>query len=131
MYTVLKDMTEFGLITYKEEQVEGRNRKIYHVTPKGNAALKLMLEKQNIIDESIETLKTAMLGDDKGVIPKSFHKHGPFNLILDRLDEKSDGEKLEFLEIQKMRISQDIARLNTRLQKIDDSIIQLREKLNN
>ena len=93
-------MTEKGLIAFTEEQVVGRNRKIYHVTPKGEATLKLMLEKQNIIDESIETLKTAMLGDDKGVIPKGFHKYGPFKIILDRLDEKSDAEKLEFLKIQ-------------------------------
>ncbi|MFX1377079.1 MAG: PadR family transcriptional regulator [Promethearchaeota archaeon] len=131
IYTVLKDMTEKGLIAFIEEQVEGRNRKIYQVTPKGKATLKLMLEKQNIIDESIETLKTAMLGDDKGVIPKGFHKHGPFNIILDLLDEKSDAEKLEFLEIQKMRISQDITRLNMRLQKIEDSILQLKKNLKN
>lgn len=129
MYTVLKGMTDKGLITYTEEQVEGRNRKIYQVTPKGNVTLKLMLEKQNIIEESIETLKIAMLGNEKGEIPKGFHKHGPFNIILDRLDEKSDEEKLEFLKLQKMRISQDIMRLNTRLKKIEDSIIQLREKL--
>ncbi|MFX0028158.1 MAG: PadR family transcriptional regulator [Candidatus Hermodarchaeota archaeon] len=128
MYTVLKDMTEKGLITFTEEQEKGRNRKIYHVTPKGKATLKLMLEKQNIIDESIETLKTAMLGDDKGVIPKGFHKHGPFNIILDRLDEKSEKEKLEFLKLQKMRISQDISRLNSRLQKIEDIILQLNKK---
>lgn len=131
MYTVLKGMTDKGLITYTEEQVEGRNRKIYQVTPKGNATLKLMLEKQNIIEESIETLKTAMLGDEKGEIPKGFHKHGPFNIILDRLDEKSDEEKLEFLKLQKLRISQDITRLNTRLKKIKDSIVQLREKVKN
>jgi len=131
MYTVLKGMTDKRLITYTEEQVEGRNRKIYQVTPKGNATLKLMLEKQNIIEESIETLKTAMLGDEKGEIPKGFHKHGPFNIILDRLDEKSDQEKIEFLELQKLRISQDITRLNARLKKIKDSIIQLREKLKN
>ena len=131
MYTVLKGMTDKGLITYTEEQVEGRNRKIYQVTPKGNATLKLMLEKQNIIEESIETLKIAMLGDEKGEIPKGFHKHGPFNIILDRLDEKSDEEKLEFLKLQKLRISQDITRLNTRLKKIKDSIVQLREKVKN
>ena len=131
MYTVLKGMTDKGLITYTEEQVEGRNRKIYQVTPKGNATLKLMLEKQNIIEESIETLKTAMLGDEKGEIPKGFHKHSPFNIILDRLDEKSDEEKLEFLKLQKLRISQDITRLDTRLKKIEDSITQLREKLKN
>ncbi len=129
IYTVLKGMTEKGLISYTEKQVEGRNRKIYDVTPKGEATLKLMLEKQNVIAESIETLKTAMLGDEKGVIPKGFHKLGPFNLILDRLDEKSDKEKLEFLEIQKLRISQDISRLKERFQKIIESIEEIKKKI--
>ncbi|MFX1281857.1 MAG: hypothetical protein ACFFA3_21080, partial [Promethearchaeota archaeon] len=57
-----------------------------------------------------------------------FHKHGPFNIILDRLDEKSEKEKLEFLKLQKMRISQDISRLNSRLKKIEDIILQLNNK---
>ncbi|MHA1933451.1 MAG: PadR family transcriptional regulator [Promethearchaeota archaeon] len=129
IYTVLKGMTERGLITYKEEQVEGRNRKIYEVSQKGKSTLKLMLERQNIIEESIETLKTAMLGDEKGVIPKGFHKHRHFNLILDRLDKKPDKEKLEFLEIQKLRISQDISRLKERFQKIIKSIEEIKGKL--
>lgn len=129
MYTVLKDMTKKGLISFTEQQVEGRNRKVYGVTRKGEATLKLMLEKQNIIGESIETLKTAMLGDDKGVLPKGFHKIGPFDLILNRLDEKSDEEKLEYLNLQKLRISQDMARLDKRLQKIEEIIIQLNKKL--
>lgn len=129
IYTVLKGMTEKSLLKFTEKQVEGRNRKIYNVTQKGKATLKLMLEKQNAIDELIETLKTAMLGDEKGAIPKGFHKHGPFNLILNRLDEKSDKEKLEFLEVQKLRISQDISRLKARFQKIVESIEEIKGKL--
>ncbi|MFW9896026.1 MAG: PadR family transcriptional regulator [Candidatus Thorarchaeota archaeon] len=128
IYTVLKTMTERGLISFTEKQVDGRNRKIYNVTKKGEETLKLMLEKQNVIDESIETLKTAMLGDEKGVIPKGFHKLGPFNLIMDRLDKKSAKEKLEFLEIQKLRISQDITRLKERFQKIEESINEIKRK---
>ncbi|MFX1457181.1 MAG: PadR family transcriptional regulator [Promethearchaeota archaeon] len=129
IYTVLKTMTERGLITFTEKQVDGRNRKIYNVTKKGEETLKLMLEKQNVIDESIETLKTAMLGDEKGVIPKGFHKLGPFNLIMDRIDKKSAKEKLEFLEIQKLRISQDISRLKERFQKIEESINEIKRKM--
>jgi len=39
MYTVLKDMTNIGLITYTEEVVDGRNRKVYQITQKGQATL--------------------------------------------------------------------------------------------
>ena len=129
MYTALKDMTGKGLITFSEKQVDGRNRKIYEVTPKGKETLKIMLEKHNIIEESIETLKTAMLGDEKGELPKGFHKIGPFDLILNRLDEKSDVEKLDYLKLQKLRFSQDKARLNRILQRIEENIILLNKKI--
>lgn len=130
MYTALKDMTGKGLITFNEKQVDGRNRKIYGVTPKGKETLKLMLEKYNIIEESIETLKIAMLGDEKGVLPKGFHKISPFDSILNRLDEKSDEEKLDYLKLQEMIFSRDKERLNTTLQRIEEKISQLNKKLN-
>jgi len=130
MYTVLKAMTGKGLISFTEKQVDGRNRKIYEVTPKGKETLRIMLEKHNVIEESIENLKTAMLGDEKGVLPKGLHKIGPFDLILNRLDEKSDQEKLDYLKLQKLRFSQDQARLSRILQRIEENIIHLKMKLN-
>ena len=42
MYTALRDMTRKGLIDFSEKQVEGRNRKIYAVTPRGKETLKIM-----------------------------------------------------------------------------------------
>ncbi|MFW9939609.1 MAG: PadR family transcriptional regulator [Candidatus Thorarchaeota archaeon] len=131
MYTVLKDMTGKGLISFTEKQVDGRNRKIYEVTPKGKETLKIMIEKHNIIEESIETLKMAMLGDEKGELPKEFHKIGPFDLILNRLDEKSNEDKLDYLKLQKLRFSQDKARLNRILQRIEENIILLNKKIDN
>ena len=128
MYTVLKDMTKKKLITYNEQQVEGRNRKIYEITLKGKETLKLMLEKHKVIEDSFETLKTVMLGDEKGVLPKFFHKIGPLRLMLTRLDEKSDEEQLEFLEVQKLRLSRDIKKLGERSQRIEERIDKLMEK---
>jgi len=129
MYTVLKDMTKKKLITFIEQQVEGRNRKIYEITSKGKATLKLMLEKRKIIEESFETLKTAMLGDEKGVLPKGYHKIGPLKLILTRLDEKSDKEQLEFLELYKLRIHRDMKKLKEQSQRIEERIDKLKENL--
>lgn len=126
MYTVLKDMTKKQLITFKEQQVEGRNRKIYEITPKGQATLKLMLEKHKVIEESFETLKTAMLGDEKGVLPKAFHKIGPLRLMLTRLDEKSEEDQLEFLELQKLRIHQDMEKMKDQSQRIEEKINNLK-----
>jgi len=130
MYTVLKDMTKKQLITFKEQQVEeGRNRKIYEITSKGKATLKLMLEKHNLIEESFETLKTAMLGNEKGVLPKEYHRIGPLRLILNRLDEKSNEEQLEFLELQKLRVHRNVEKLNELSQRIGERIDKLKEKI--
>jgi len=125
MYTALKNMFGKGLISFTEKQVEGRNQKIYEITQKGKETLKLMLEKHRLIEESFEALKTAMLGDEKGVLPKGFHKIGPFDLISERLDEKSDEEKLEYLMNQKLRLSRDKEKVNLTLQRIEEKIIQL------
>ena len=129
MYTVLKNMKKKKLITFIEQQVEGRNRKIYEITSKGKATLKLMLEKRKIIEESFETLKTAMLGDEKGVLPKGYHKIGPLKLMLTRLDEKSDKEQLEFLELYKLRIHRDMKKLKEQSQRIEERIDKLKENL--
>ncbi|MFX0105286.1 MAG: PadR family transcriptional regulator [Candidatus Hodarchaeota archaeon] len=129
LYTVLKDMTKKQLITYKEQQVEGRNRKIYEITPKGKTTLKLMLEKHKIIEESFETLKTALLGDEKGALPKGFHKIGPLKLMLTRLDKKPEKEQVEFLELQKLRVHQDMKKLQEQSIRIEENIEKLKEKL--
>jgi len=130
MYTVLKGMTKNQLITFKEQQVEdGRNRKIYEITPKGKATLELMLEKHKVIEESFETLKTAMLGDENGKLPNGYHRIGPLQFILNRLDEKSDEEQLEFLELCKLRIKRDMDKLKDKSQRIDEKLEKLKRNL--
>lgn len=131
LYTVLKDMTEKNLISYNEEQVEGRNRKIYEITQKGHSTLNLMLEKKNIIEHSFETLKAAMLGEDSEEHRSKFHKFGPLNLILTRLDEKTEKEQLEFLELQKLVITRDIRRYKEIIRKIDEIIKKLNKRITN
>jgi len=125
MYTALKSMWSKGLISYTEKQLEGRNQKIYEITQKGKETLKLILEKHRLIEESFEALKTAMLGDEKGVLPKGFHKISPFDLISERLDEKSDEEKLEYLTNQKLRLSRDKEKIGLTLQRIEERIAEL------
>ncbi len=128
MYTVLKNILDKGLIEFTEEQKEGRTRKVYHITTKGSNVLKMMLEKQRVIEDSIQTLKTAMLDDEKSLISENFHTFNPINLILAKLDEKSTEEKLEFLELQKLRISRDIKRINKQKQRIEEIIVQLNKE---
>lgn len=128
MYTVLKEMTKNGLIQYIEQQEEGRTRKIYEVTKKGGETLKVMLEKQQIINESIETLMAATIGSDKKLSGHFFPRCGPLNFIFETLEEKSEEEKLKLLEFHKLILSQKIKRLNEQYQKIEELISQLKNK---
>jgi len=128
MYTVLKEMTKNGLITYIEQQEEGRTRKVYEVTKKGEETLKLMLEKQQIINESIETLMAATIGLDKKLSGHFYPKYGPFNFFFEKIEEKSEEEKLKLLEFHKVKLSQKINRLNKQYQKIEEVILQLKHK---
>lgn len=128
MYTVLKNMLEKGLIQFTEEQKEGRIRKVYQITIKGKNVLKIILDKQRVIEDSLKTLKAAMLDEEKNLVSEKFHKFNPINLILAKLDEKSNEEKLEFLELQKLRISHDIKRLNKQKERIEELILQLNSK---
>ena len=128
MYTVLKEMAKNGLIKYIEQQEEGRIRKIYEVTKKGEETLKLMIEKQQIINESIETLIAATIGSDKQLSGHKFPIFGPFNFFFEKLEEKSDEEKYKLLEFHKLKLSQKIKQLKKQYQKIEESISQLKKK---
>ena len=129
MYTVLKEMTKNGLIKYIEQQEEGRTRKIYEVTKKGEETLKVVLEKQQIINASIESLIAATIGSDKELSIQFFPGHGPFNFFFEKLEEKSEEEKLKLLEFHKVKLSQKIKRLNEQHQKIEEVISQLKNKV--
>lgn len=130
MYTVLKNMLEKGLVQFIEEQIEGRTRKVYQITPKGETVLKMMLEKQRVLEDSIKTLITAMLDNEESFVSQKFQKFNPITLMLARLDEKSNNEKLQFLELQKLRISRDIRRLNRQKQRIEEILKHLKVKNN-
>jgi hypothetical protein len=90
-----------------------------------------MLEKKNIIEHSFETLKTAMLGEDSEEHRSKFHKFGPLDLILTRLDEKTETEQLEFLELQKLVITRDIRRHKEMIRRIDEIITKLKKRITN
>ncbi|MHA1805215.1 MAG: PadR family transcriptional regulator [Promethearchaeota archaeon] len=128
IYTILKDMTEKGLLDYHVSREEGRERKVYKITPKGLKTLKMILQKHQIIKDTFTSLKAAMLDDEAKVPLKFFPKLMPA-LLIERLDKKTDEEKLEFLEVQKRGLSMEITRLNWLLKKIDEIIEKLKKKM--
>ena len=87
-----------------------------------------MVEKQQIINESIETLIAATVGADKKLSGHFFPMQGPFNFFFEKLEEKSEEEKLKLLEFHKSKLSQKIDRFNKQYQKIEELISQLKNK---
>ncbi len=51
-----------------------------------------------------------------------------FNFFFEKLEEKSEEEKLKLLEFHKVKLSQKIIRLNKQYQKIEEVISQLKNK---
>jgi PadR family transcriptional regulator PadR len=131
LYTVLKNMTDKKLISFFEEQVDGRNRKVYEITNKGHSTLNIMLEKKSIIEHSFETLKEAILGEETNNSHKKLYKLGPLNLIFAKLDEKTEKEQIDFLELRRVIITRDIERHRKLIKRIDERISILKEKIRN
>ena len=126
MYTLLKNLAEKGLIKVSEENNGVRIKKIYKITTKGKETLKLILERKKMIENSMESLKIAMLGNGENF--EKSHKYSPFDFFIKRLDEKSDDEKLEHLIIEKSRIKFHIERLALSLEKIEEVITNIKQK---
>jgi len=125
MYTVLKELTRKGLIEIYQKQEDVRTRKVYKLTQKGKESLDLIINKQKCIEDSIETFKMTMLNKNSPNYP---FKHGPFSFFLQRLDEKSNEEKLEFLKIQKLKMEGKIQQLSEDLIKIKEIIKLIEQK---
>ncbi|MBN1216684.1 MAG: PadR family transcriptional regulator [Candidatus Lokiarchaeota archaeon] len=129
MYTILKDLTKKGLIEIyeiKEDmQTRIRTRKLYRITQKGKESLALILKKQRCIEDSIETLRMTLLNNKE---PKLRFGHGPFRFFFQQLNEKSDEERLEFLEIQQVKVESKIQQLSEDLVKIKEAIKKIKEK---
>ncbi|MFX1237258.1 MAG: PadR family transcriptional regulator [Promethearchaeota archaeon] len=129
MYTVLKDMTDNGLVRVAKMQEGGRAKKIYEITLKGEKTLNLMIQKHHIIKNSIATLKASMLykSNLEPLDPTEFPKIGPF-MFLESLNEKSKEKKREFLEMQKLGIELEIKYLKKNLKKVCDILLNLKKQ---
>ncbi|MHA1688346.1 MAG: PadR family transcriptional regulator [Promethearchaeota archaeon] len=128
IYTILKDMTEKGLLDFQVSREEGRERKVYRIMPKGLKTLKMILQKHQVIKDTFNSLKVAMLNENSKETPRFYPQLMPA-ILIERLDKKTDEEKLEFLEFQKKGISMEITRLNWLLKKIDEIILKLKKKV--
>jgi len=148
MYTILNNLREKGLITLSNTQDPEETRKIYELTKKGNDTLKLMIEREREMRDSMRAILFSTTDIDNDFFedslldiilrgPKieksSIHGTamnqsfmGPFRAkILSDLKERPKEEQLRLLKMGKNFIEERIQNLKQILENIDKNISDL------
>ncbi len=64
IYPVLKEFTQGGYVTFREETVSGRKRKIYSLTPKGRQAYRVAVQAWHETTEALLQARQEEQGQD-------------------------------------------------------------------
>ena len=100
------------------------------MTDKGKETLKLLLEKHQLIRNSMESLKIAMIGNEEEFHDEKLSMHHPFHFLFENFNKKSDQEKIEFLENQEFHLSRKIKIMEKELKRINKLLLELKKKKN-
>ena len=133
MYTILESLKDKELIQPIEQPETDERKIIYELTIKGKETLKIMLQKEKEIRESMKSIIGSTFGFSEDLMEEEsfefpFKKHffgkptGPFPGSLNGL---SKDEKLETLNLRKNFISKRISALSLMLQNIEKQISEL------
>ena len=121
MYTLLKQLSDQGLIMTREIDSDDRGKKIYEITVRGCETLKLMRKKQLKIRNALQSFFISTLGENESVIFSDFSEkspnqpndhlktgrllpnpfEGPFAMAFYKDNNLTDIEKLEYLKQKK------------------------------
>ena len=122
MYTLLKQLSDQGLIMTREIDSDDRGKKIYEITVRGCETLKLMRKKQLKIRNALQSFFISTLGENESVIFSDFSEkspnqpndhlktgrllpnpfEGPFAMAFYKDNNLTDIEKLEYLKQKKV-----------------------------
>ncbi len=127
LYTVLNNMAERELISYREQSEAGRLRKVCSITPKGEETLKGMLEKYLLVKKAFGSLISSTLGVDESLLAEGF-KHNDFLDVIFNAKKMNTKEKLQVLRVNKAQMSRKIKDAKEQLEGINKAISEL-EKL--
>ena len=124
MYTLLKQLSDQGLIMTKEIDSDDRGKRIYEITERGCETLKLMRKKQLKIRNALQSFFISTLGENESVIFRDFSEkspnqpndhlktgrllpnpfEGPFAMAFYKDNNLTDTEKLEYLKQKKVQL---------------------------
>jgi len=133
LYPLLKSLNEKGLIDCIEVDDSGRQKKVYEITTKGKETLKMIIQKHQIMTESIKSIILSTL-DITDVTEPSFLEDIERLISLPEMElirTQSIESKEEILAYHKELLEERIKVMQKNLRAIDDILIKLKKKRKN
>lgn len=133
LYPLLKSLSEKGLIDCIEVDDSGRQKKVYEITSKGKETLKMIIQKHQIMTESIKSIILSTLDITDETEP-SFLEDIERLISLPEMEligAQSPESKVEILEYHKKLLEERIKVMQKNLRAIDDILIKLEKKREN
>lgn len=131
LYTVLSGMKEQELIECIEQEDEGRAKKVYEITHKGEEALKLMLEKVMTIKNSMMSFIASTMNTEEDLLPDKFHGGFPFDMFFRDAGERTPEESLRIAEFHKEMMKRKINDFKEQLENLEKKIAELKNIIKN
>lgn len=133
LYPLLKSLSEKGLIDCIEVDDSGRQKKVYEITSKGKETLKMIIQKHQIMTESIKSIILSTLDITDETEPSFLEDIERLISMpeMELIGAQSAESKVEILEYHKKLLEERIKVMQKNLITIDDILIKLKKKREN
>lgn len=130
MYTILNQLKKKGFIKVKKELKNERGKKIYEISDKGKKTLELIWNKHKRMRNIIHKFVLSTIGQDDIIMLKDLPNIDPFDMVLNKGEDLSKREEIQFLEAKKERILGLKKLIDSQSNKIDKAISKLNNEQN-
>ena len=130
LYPLLRSLNEKGLIDCTEEDDSGRRRKIYEITSKGEETLKMIIQKYQLMTESIKSIILSTLDITDETEPSFLEDIERLISVpeMELIRTQSAESKEEILAYHKKLLEKRIKVMKKNLREIDNILINLEKK---
>jgi DNA-binding PadR family transcriptional regulator len=134
LYTVLKQLTEKGLIEYNEESAGERKKKVYHLTQEGEKLYQIIAKRQNRIYNSTFSLLSLILQEEESEFTdliRMMKLFSPISADPSFMESKSIHERILIMQEVKGNILKRIEGFQNMVQTLDTKIDFLQKSVHN
>ena len=133
LYPLLKSLSDKGLINCVEVDDSGRQKKIYEITSKGTETRKMILQKHQIMTESIKSIILSTLDITDETEPSFLNELDKLiiNPRMQLIRKRSTKAKMEVLKYHKKLQKKRIEIMQKNVKKIDEILAKLEKENSN